>query len=224
MPHAVDQHGQMAGVSTTSDTGEQSDRLAIRDLLDNWAMWRDTGQAERLATLFHDDGWMITTWQRGPARNFVEASRQPWRQGLISIHMTGAATIAIRGNRAVAQSRMSIFQRAPLDGIEVDVTCYGRFWDALEKREGRWGFVLRHPIYDVDRIAPVEPSQVLTLDSDLLNAFPIGYRHLAYLQTRQGRSIDTGLPGGDGPALDALLAREEPWLAGAPREYLGLPD
>jgi len=38
------------------------DRLAIRDLIDNWAVWRDAGDWERFATVWHDDGVMMATW------------------------------------------------------------------------------------------------------------------------------------------------------------------
>ncbi len=34
------------------------DRLAIRDLVENWAVWRDAGDWERFGSVWHDDGWM----------------------------------------------------------------------------------------------------------------------------------------------------------------------
>ena len=67
---------------------------------------------------------------------------------------------------------MTIHQRAPLDGVLVDVVCTGRFYDFLEKRNGQWGIVRRQPIYEKDRLDPVDPSAVLKLDTDLLASFP----------------------------------------------------
>jgi SnoaL-like domain len=32
------------------------DRALIRDLVENWAVWRDAGHWERFATVWHDDG------------------------------------------------------------------------------------------------------------------------------------------------------------------------
>ena len=78
---------------------------------------------------------------------------------------------------------MTISQRADVDGVRVDVVCTGRFYDFLERRDGRWGVVLRQPIYEKDRMDPVDPSATLALDAALLAQFPEGYRHLAYLQT-----------------------------------------
>lgn len=35
---------------------ELIDRLAIRDLLENWAVWRDAADWERLSTVWHEGG------------------------------------------------------------------------------------------------------------------------------------------------------------------------
>ncbi len=68
--------------------------------------------------------------------------------------------------------------------MTVDVVCTGRFYDFFEKRGGKWGIVRRQPIYEKDRMDPVDPSAQLKLDPELLGSFPEGYRHLAYLQTQ----------------------------------------
>jgi hypothetical protein len=76
--------------------------------------------------------------------------------------------------------------------------------------------VLRQPIYEKDRLDPVDSSAKLALDQDLLKRFPEGYRHLAYLQTRIGYKVKPDMPGIDGPELEALYARGKAWLAGKP--------
>ena len=53
-----------------------SDRLEIRELLENWAVWRDAGDWERFASVWHEDGWMQATWFQGPARDFIRVSRE----------------------------------------------------------------------------------------------------------------------------------------------------
>jgi hypothetical protein len=111
---------------------------------------------------------------------------------------------------------MTISQRAPVEGVICDVLCTGRFYDFFEKRDGRWGLVLRQPIYEKDRLDPVDPAAKLSLDQDLLKSFPEGYRHLAYLQHKIGYKVKTDMPGIEGPALDALYARGTHWLAGKP--------
>ncbi|HEY8521983.1 MAG TPA: nuclear transport factor 2 family protein [Gammaproteobacteria bacterium] len=196
---------------------EQDDRLAIRELVDNWVLWSDSGDWERFATVWHDDAWMTATWFQGPARDFVEARRTGFERGVSIIHFLGAHTSEIRGPRAIAQTKMTINQRAVLDGVAVDAVCIGRFYDFLEKRSGRWGIVRRQPIYEKDRLDPVEPGARIELDADLLDRFPEGYRHLAYLQTKAGFQVKLGLPGLRGPAVEKLYAEGRAWLEGSPR-------
>ena len=90
---------------------------------------------------------------------------------------------------------MTIAQRATVDGVLCDVVCTGRFYDFFEQRDGRWGIVLRQPIYEKDRLDPVDPAHALALDRALLARFPEGYRHLAYLQTRIGFTVKRDMPG-----------------------------
>ena len=190
------------------------DQQAIRQLIENWVLWRDAGEWERLATVWHPEGRMMTTWSQSSAADFIARSRRAWDEGVKVLHALGGASIEIRGQRAVAQSRMDITQRALVDAVLVDVVCRGRFWDALEKRGGKWGLVLRQPIYEIDRMTPVDPAATLLLDPQLLAAFPEGYRHLAYLQTRIGFDVKKNLPGTRGPEIGALMARGVRWLNG----------
>ena len=109
---------------------------------------------------------------------------------------------------------MTISQRAEVEGVICDVTCTGRFYDFLERRQGSWGIVLRQPIYEKDRLDPIDPAASLALDSDRLGRFPVGYRHLAYLQTGIGYDVKVDMPGLAGPELEHLYRRGETWLAG----------
>lgn len=111
---------------------------------------------------------------------------------------------------------MTISQRGEIEGVLVDVLCTGRFYDFLEKRQGRGGIVLRQPIYEKDRMDPATPGALLRLDPALLEQFPAGYRHLAYLQTRIGFVVKRDMPGLRGPEVEALYARGAAWLRGTP--------
>jgi SnoaL-like domain len=192
------------------------DRLAIRELVENWAVWRDAGDWERFAACWHEDGRMMATWCQAPAAEFIRASREGWERGVSISHFLGGHSAEVRGDRAIAQTKMTITQRAEVDGVLVDVVCAGRFYDFLERRTGRWGVVLRQPIYERDRMDPVDPAARLSLDPALLARFPEGYRHLAYLQTRIGYAVKADMPGLKGPEVEALYARGARWLAGGP--------
>jgi SnoaL-like protein len=192
------------------------DKQAIRELVENWVIWRDSGDWDRFRTVWHDDGRMMATWFQGSAEEFIQASREGLNRGVNISHFLGGHTSDITGSRAIAQTKMQIMQRAAVHDIPVDVVCTGRFYDFLEKRVRRWGIVLRQPIYEKDRMDPVDPAAKLALDRDLLAQFPEGYRHLAYLQAQNGSKVKRDMPGLKGPAVEVLYARGKAWLAGEP--------
>ena len=197
---------------------EADSRRAIRELVESWAVWRDAGEWERLRTVWHDDGRMMATWFQGTADGFIEANKQGWARGVRILHFLGGSSVDVAGDRAVSQTKMTISQRAEVHGTLCDVVCTGRFYDFFERRQGRWGLVLRQPIYEKDRLDPVDPSASVSLDRALLEAFPEGYRHLAYLQTQVGYDVKRDMPGLEGREVELLYARGARWLQG------GAPD
>jgi hypothetical protein len=193
---------------------ESDDRLLIRELVENWALWRDAGDWDRFASVWHDDGFMMATWFQGPAPDFIRVSREGFERGVSILHFLGGTTADVAGDRAISQTKMTISQRAELDGVTVDVVCTGRFYDFLERRNGRWGIVLRQPIYEKDRLDPVDPSAKLKLDDELLSQFPDGYKHLGYVQTAAGFDVKRDMPGLIGPEVELLYRRGAAWLDG----------
>ncbi len=196
---------------------ERAARAAIREVVENWVVWRDAGDWDRFATVWHPDGWMTATWFQGPASAFIEASRRGFEQGVHILHSLGGWSCDVAGSRAISQVKMNILQRAPIDGVLVDVVCIGRFYDFFEERHGRWAIVRRQPIYEKDRLDPVDPSAKIELDQTLLARFPEGYRHLGYLQAKNGFTVKDGLPGLRGPAVERLYAEGKAWLEGSDR-------
>ena len=201
------------------DRNLQADRQAIRDLIESWALWRDAGDWDRLGTLWHKQSRMVATWFEASGQDFVARSRAAWDSPTQVLHSLGGISVEIAENRAVAETRMLITQRATVHGVIVDVECKGRFWDALIKENGEWQLVLRQPIYEMDRMSPVDPSVRLELDKALLAQFPEGYRNLAYLQTQLGLKLNLALPGARGAKVNALRDKGRRWLTG-----LSVPD
>ena len=207
-----------------------ADRLAIRDVIETWANARDSRDWEAFRACWHEDGYMMATWFQGPKEDFIRVSQEGAARGVNILHFTGGVRITLAGTRAIAQTRMTIMQRAEVHGVLCDVACTGRFYDFFEKRgvggvvpsepaeqgDGRWGIVLRQPIYEKDRLDPVDPAATLTLDPDVLARFPEGYRHLAYLQVQVGYPVKPDMPGLTGPEVEKLYQRGAAWLAGQP--------
>ena len=195
---------------------DQADRLAIRDLIENWVVWRDSGNWDRFPEVWHDGAEMHATWFQGNADAFVRASRQGWDKGARVWHTLGGSSIDLAGPRAVAQTKMTIAARGPVDGVECDVVCTGRFYDFLEQRKGAWGFVIRQGIYEKDRIDTVDPAQSVAPDKAVLEGFPEVYRYLAYMQVGAGMTVKPDMPGLRGAEVEALYARGQRWLSGQP--------
>ena len=66
------------------------ERLAIREVVENWALWRDAGDWERFRTVWHSDARMMATWFQGSADRFIEASREGWSKGVSILHSWAA--------------------------------------------------------------------------------------------------------------------------------------
>jgi hypothetical protein len=190
------------------------EKLRIIEVVHNWAIWRDAGDWERFATVWHDDGWMTATWFQGPAAEFIRVSRAGFEKGVSILHFLGGSSVELKGSRAIAQTKMTISQRGVCEGEPVDVVCTGRFYDFFEKRKA-WGIVRRQPIYEKDRMDPVDPAVRIKLDPDLLGSIPEGYRHLGYLQTKLGFRVKRDLPELKGEIVERLYRHGAAWLDGA---------
>lgn len=200
---------------------ELLDKLALRELVENWAIWRDAGFWDKFRTVWHDDGRMMATWTQGSADEFIEMNKQGWARGVSILHFLGGFSVEVAGKRAITQTKMTISQRGEVHGVLVDVVCTGRFHDFLEKRDERWGMCLRQPIYEKDRMDPVEPGASVTLDPQILASFPIGYRHLAYLQSQLGYPVKRDMPGLKGAEVETLYETGADWLAGKSITWAG---
>jgi hypothetical protein len=201
----------MAEVSSASGDPRriELDRAAIRDAVTNWALWRDSGRFEQLRTLYTPDAIVHTTWFVGAATEFIERSS---KGGGRAQHFLGAIAVELNGERAIAEARAMLLIRAALQGVEVDVTCYLRFYDWFVRHAGSWRIQRRDGIYEKDRLDPVDPSITLSLDPAELARYPEGYRHVAYVQASGGARITPNLPTPRSPELARLYEEGNRWL------------
>ncbi|MFW3170976.1 nuclear transport factor 2 family protein [Geodermatophilus sp. CPCC 206100] len=196
-------------------TDPERDEREIRRVVEQWALYRDAADWERFAEVWAEDGFMTATWFQGSATDFIGISRTGFENGVRILHFLGGSAVDVAGDRAVAQTKMTISQRALVHDVEVDVVCTGRFYDFFRRDAGGWKVVRRQPIYEKDRMDPVAPDATLSLDRTVLESFPEGYRHLAYLQSQIGYTIHPALPGLVGPEVELLYREGREWLAGS---------
>lgn len=192
------------------------DRHEIATVVGDWAMYRDTGRWDHLRSLYAPGATMQTTWFDGPADEFVDRCVASSGGKARAQHSIGASTIDVRGNRATAETRVVLLLRTTLDEVQVDVTCYGRFYDFFVRLNCGWRIQKRIPVYEKDRIDAVDPRVILKLDRDLLATFPEGYRHLAYVQAQAGATAPPGLIAPQSDGERNLYDEGTRWLACEP--------
>lgn len=194
------------------------DQLQIAQLSYNWGNFRDTGKWDELRNCFTPDATMVTSWYKGPAAGFLEASiqgraKQPKDRG--GLHVFGGTTSEVRGNRATGETRITLLLRNMVHGKLVDITVYGRFIDCLLKTDGQWRIQAREPVYDKDNLRTVDPGDSIALDAAELAKYPQGFRHLAYVQASEGLNVTLSIPDPYSAEEQAIYAKGKAWLEGA---------
>ena len=199
---------------------ELSERMRIREVIENWVLWRNSGEWDRLRSCWHPEGRMHTVWFQGPAEQFVAHAEGAKLRGGPSGHLLGGTAIDLAGSRAIAESKVQIQVRGAVEGVLCDALATARFYDFFEARAGRWAIVLRQVIYEKDRIDPVDPAAAPPrLDATLLAGLAEGFRHLGYMQVRAGWNPKRDTPTLRGPEAERLRAHGKAWLAGQPLAY-----
>ena len=200
-------------------TDVTAEKQLIRELAENWAIFRDSADWENFKTVWLPSATIETLWYQGPWEGYLERSRAGWGRGMSSVHYQCGSRVEIVGDRGVCRSNMKVYGRGDLDGIEYDLDATAQFCDFVEKRGERWGLAHRCVVHVKDRIDAVESQAALPIDTALLARQPAHYRHLAYVHAIAGRVVKTDMPGLEGSAAHRLERQSRSWLdgGGAPR-------
>jgi SnoaL-like domain len=222
------------------------DRHLLRELAEGWPLYRDACEWENLASLFHPDAHIYTTWTgKTHYRDFIAASQKGMDEGAFIMHRCHGITTDIDegGRRAVSKMKATITQRFVLpgpdggQGCEVDAESDCRFlffWCKVDVGDGgrewkaRW---VRH-WYEKDKLIPVDPRKVPEMDDELLKTFPSGYRYLGYCQEKTmgvkvlrdmpGHRREKGVEGGSrvaGEKHDLLYWQAKTWVEGGEIDF-----
>jgi hypothetical protein len=191
------------------------DRLELIALSQAWGIARDQGLWDELADTFHPEGTISVTWFSGPFKQFIEASKAIYQpRGPRTKHLISLPHLKINGRRALSEMSIQIIGRFMVNGVAADNICYARFFDKVEKRDGRWRVLERVAIYEKDRIDPVVPSNAFDrfmAETDF-SAIPEPYRYLGQrLQALGLKLADIILCDGSEETL-ATLRKGAEWL------------
>jgi hypothetical protein len=184
-----------------------------------WAYSRDHRDWEVLETCFHPDATVVVSWFEGTAAEFVQKTKQAAaarKPGERSQHALGNYDVTIKGDRAVLEADMQVFNRDYLDGILFDSICYGRFYDMFERRNDEWRIAKWTCIYDKDRLDPVLPTVIPVSFFDTLKfeGEENGFALMRLRQEKKGRTVPAGLVMGGSEGERRLKREGAAWLAG----------
>ena len=73
-----------------------ADKRAIRELVENWAVWRDARLWDRFRTVWHADGRMMATWFQGSFEEFIKVNDEGWARGVRILHFLGGSAIEVK--------------------------------------------------------------------------------------------------------------------------------
>jgi hypothetical protein len=176
-----------------SEVQRRLDIEEIRDVRRRWAFGRDLQEWDLLRSVFHPEATVHVSWFKGPATEFVKRSAElaklikPEEHGK---HSFGNVTrTEVRGTRAIHEVEIQILNRAYINGVLFDNTCWARFLDRFEKHEGRWKLLQMTCIYEKDRLDPVIPGTAPAgfYDGLKLEGSKTGSAFLAFRLSKIGR-------------------------------------
>lgn len=194
----------------TTDSLDQGD---VRRTLEEWGVFRDSGQWQALEGLFHPDGVIRVAWYEGHFKGFIERSKASFGKGFAK-HVMCSSAVRIEGKRAFAETNVILLGRGELDGVG----CYGethmRYLDCLHKAvSGRWQIADRATVYDHDQILPAVPGGVVAIPEAAIARWPIEYRYLAMRLDARGATLVENLPTKGSELEASIRERGATWLA-----------
>jgi SnoaL-like domain len=192
------------------------DKAACADLIQAWGLFRDQGRWTELLHTFHPDGHISVSWFAGPFAEFVDRCRQSFQVGNTRAkHLIWPSVVRVSGDRAIAESNVTILVRQDIGGVRTDLTSLARFLDRLERRQQKWAILERAAIYEQDRLEPVEPSEAFAtlIKAADLAKYPEPCRYMAFRLEAAGRSLASPVYCDGAQDTAQLYARFNAWLA-----------
>ena len=193
------------------------DREELFDLVRRERLARDQRRFDVMSACFHRDAYIRTSWYDGHGgQAYVDASRKWMGSTGNSKHWVFPAFAQVNGDRATVESPAMIFNRAGIDGVEVDFHVFCRFFSRAVRDDGTWKLATFQVLFERDVMKPVNPSETLPVDWSLLATMRPSYKFLSYIQhTARGVNVNHDLLGDDRPEqLAAFHEGEERWRAG----------
>src|SRR5690554_712846 len=163
------------------------DREELYDLVRRERFARDQRRFDVMRDCFHDDAYIRTSWYDGRGGEaYVEATRKWMSSTGNSKHWVFPAYARVAGDRATVESPATIFNRAKLEGVEVDFYVFCRFFSRAVRVDGVWKLLSFEVFFERDIMRGVNAEEALPIDWQLLATLRPSYQFLAYIQLSRG--------------------------------------
>jgi len=180
---------------------------------------RDSGDWAGLVECFHSDAQVQSSWFTGSPSEFGQRSKEMMaghHPKDVQRHVVGNPRVALKGQRAVCEYGVILYQYRVIDGYEFDLTTWSVCLDLFEKRDGRWRISKRITIYEKDRMDPHNPVEVpesyfARMD---LSRYPAAIRYHCYRNERSGYPPSANLVLKGTPQEETVREEAVEWLAG----------
>jgi len=140
-------------------------------------------------------------------------SRDMAEKGRHSKHPIWPIYAKVNGDKALVESYAEILNRSTIDGVEVDMVQYCRFFSQAVRTDAGWRFKSFEAIYQKDTIAPVNPHDRVPIDWDEVRKYRPSYRIWAWAMVKRGYEVPDDLLGDDRPDLmQEFYAEMDAWL------------
>lgn len=195
------------------------DEIAVCNVRRIWAFHLDLREWDKLPACFHPEAHVTVSWYSGPVAGFIERSKAlTWKPEEHRKHWLGNMRAEVNGARAMLETDVIILIREFIDRDLYDYTCYARFLDLIEKRDGVWRILEWNTIYDRDRLDLVLPAamdEVGLFAQAVLEGPESGFAFMKVRSAKRGRSIPDAVVIRDSAGEAKLCQRCASWLQGA---------
>jgi ketosteroid isomerase-like protein len=144
------------------------DAVLLRNLADKQAIteqiYRYCRAVDRIDlplghSIWHDDAYADygADIYQGPGKDVIDTILRHHASLISHSHNVTNVLIDLAGDRAGSEAYVCATMRRERDGQLLQLWVWGRYLDAWERRDGRWGIVHRTVVFDHDEIRPVTP-------------------------------------------------------------------
>jgi hypothetical protein len=127
------------------------DRIAIRELIDQYSYCADTRDAQGQMAIFTEDtNFEVYMDEKIPTPTQVVTGRKnlfpvfdDLNQYLSTMHFNGQSTTKLNGNRATGTTYCRAYHLKVQDGVQKLMIAGIRYYDVMVKQEGKWLFAER---------------------------------------------------------------------------------